>query len=379
MTETRKPSLSVREMLATVHLWLGVVFSLPFIAIGLSGSVLMLGHDIPGFGDAHAPPAITRPVDDVISAARALAPEGSTLNMIAAPEHQGEPISVRFNAAGGGRGAQINVDQATLAAERVAAPRRDGAFNVMRLMHDLHGRLLIDGGVGRQIVGWLGVFMCVLGVSGLVMWWPRGKQWKNAFTFKFCKSALKSNRDMHSAVGIWSLVVFMIVSISGVYLGFPQQIATFFDAHPMVRDQRGNRIAPVQPIEGAASISAGAAVTLAQAAVPDGSLWSVIFPPRPETPLRVNLTRVVDGKAARVAVYIDPWQAKIVEVRDPTALSGLDRLLFAQRGLHVGTQHGPIWWALVFLSGFLPVLFTITGVTMWLLKRRNKRRVMQQA
>lgn len=39
----------------------------------------------------------------------------------------------------------------------------------------------------------------------------------------------------------------------------------------------------------------------------------------------------------------------------------------------------PFWWGLVFVIGFMPPLFGGTGITMWLLKRRNKRRVAAQA
>lgn len=37
--------------------------------------------------------------------------------------------------------------------------------------------------------------------------------------------------------------------------------------------------------------------------------------------------------------------------------------------LHGGEALGPIWRFLVFLVGFLPLLFVITGVSMWFKKR----------
>jgi uncharacterized iron-regulated membrane protein len=36
---------------------------------------------------------------------------------------------------------------------------------------------------------------------------------------------------------------------------------------------------------------------------------------------------------------------------------------------------GHIWRALVFLSGLLPLLFAITGVSMWWLKRARRREI----
>ncbi|MBL8628831.1 MAG: PepSY domain-containing protein [Rhodospirillaceae bacterium] len=384
---------SIKHVLAFIHLWVGIIFALPFIALGLTGSILMLNHDIPPlFGETQAPTAITKPVGDILAAAQRVVPEGVTPNIVMAPDHAGDPIVIRFNAArpsetppqggppgAGARGPVVSIDPETLATTVNAPPAGSGpaagGFNLQRLMHDLHGRLLIEGGIGRKIVGWLGVFMCFLGISGLVMWWPRGNAWASAFTFKFGKSALKTNRDMHGAVGIWGLVVFMVVSFSGAYLGFPQQIATFMDAAPMVRDQRGVQLPKVAPIEGETPATVDEAVALAQEKVPNTSLWSVIYPARPDAPFRVNLTRVDDSKPVRIAVFVDHFAKKVAEVRDPAALSGIDKFLISQRGLHVGAGYGVVWWALVFLSGFLPLVFTVTGITMWWLKRRNKKRM----
>lgn len=381
-----RSTFSVRHWLATIHLWLGVIFALPFIALGLSGSILMIDHEIPSLSGAQStPPAITKPIAEIIAAAQNAAPFGASPTAVMAPQDAGGPMTVRFSTSGNSAssaaprpnaGAQVLVDPDTLSA--TLAPPRTGDGGFMRLMHDLHGRLLISGIMGRQIVGWLGVFMCVLGLSGLVMWWPRGrswKAWKAALTFKFGKSALKTNRDMHGAVGIWGLVVFMIVSASGAYLGFPQQISGFFDAAPMVRDQRGVQLPKVTPLENETALSADDVVALAKNDVPDGTLWSVMYPAKPDAPYRVNLTRVVDDKPVRVAVFVDAWAKRIMEVRDPSALTGIDKVLVMQRGLHVGTGHGFVWWLLVFLSGLLPLLFTVTGISMWLMKRRAKRRM----
>jgi hypothetical protein len=45
-----------------------------------------------------------------------------------------------------------------------------------------------------------------------------------------------------------------------------------------------------------------------------------------------------------------------------------------QRPIHSGAGLGPLWHLLVGLSGLLPALFAVTGISMWLLKRKAKRR-----
>jgi uncharacterized iron-regulated membrane protein len=45
------------------------------------------------------------------------------------------------------------------------------------------------------------------------------------------------------------------------------------------------------------------------------------------------------------------------------------------RVMHYGQGLGEVWRALAFFSGFLPLLFAITGVSMWWLKRTQRRAV----
>jgi uncharacterized iron-regulated membrane protein len=226
------------------------------------------------------------------------------------------------------------------------------------------------------VVGWLGVFMTFLGVSGMVMWWPRKTQLKQAFTFSFGKSSLKTNRDMHGAVGIWGWPVFVIVCVSGVYLCFPIAINSMVDAGPAIREQRQPRPRPIAviPIEGQAPLSADEAVDLALDVVPGGIVRTIAFPPRPDQPYRIQFSRAGDYNGVPQAlVILDQWKQSVIDLRDPQSnYSTKDKWLAWQRQFHAGNGLGWWWWTLVFLSGFLPLIFVITGISMWWLKRRNR-------
>jgi uncharacterized iron-regulated membrane protein len=49
------------------------------------------------------------------------------------------------------------------------------------------------------------------------------------------------------------------------------------------------------------------------------------------------------------------------------------RIVVWLRALHYGYGFGQVWTVLVVLSGFLPLLFGITGFRMWQLKRAQTR------
>ena len=390
-TQTRSPAapFSIKKVLSTIHLWMGIIFAIPFVLLGVSGSVQMVGHLPERFDAASAP---QRPIAEIIQAALPLAPEGARLVGYDAPGKPGANAVVRFAAPArdgeevrpGPPGAgqiRVNVNPADLSTERAQAPGRPQGMSFDRMMHDLHGRLLLPNGFyGRQVVGWLGVFMTFLGISGMVMWWPRKAQLKQAFKFSFGKSTLKTNRDMHGAVGIWGWLVYVLVCVSGVYICFPITINSMVDAGAVVREARQPRPINVVPVEGQEPLAVDAAVDLARDVVPGGIVRSVTLPPRPDQPYRVQFSRAGDYNGVpQATVILDQWKQSVIELRDPqTNYSTKDKWLVWQRQFHAGNGLGWWWWTLVFLSGFLPLLFVVTGTTMWWLKRRNRLRVQAQ-
>ena len=72
-----------------------------------------------------------------------------------------------------------------------------------------------DGVLTAWMVGWMGE------PAALILWWPRKGQWRAALLMKRGTKGFRLNRDLHGVFGFWSLPVFMILSLSGVYLVFP--------------------------------------------------------------------------------------------------------------------------------------------------------------
>jgi uncharacterized iron-regulated membrane protein len=245
----------------------------------------------------------------------------------------------------------------------------------VRFFHDLHGHLFITGGLGRELVGWLGVAMLVLGCSGLYLWWPKPGQWRAAFTVRRKAHGLRLNRELHGAVGIWSLAIFMVVNFTGVYLAFPQQVSAAVNVLSPSRDMRAAMFqARIEPLRGATAMTVDEAVDLARGRVPDARFLNAFLSTRPDQPMRVGLVRgrYEDG-APVITVLVDPYRRAVVEVFDPQAMSTGEAFLAWQRALHCGAGLGATWRLLVFLSGVIIPVFAVTGFLMWWIKRRNRR------
>jgi len=221
---------------------------------------------------------------------------------------------------------------------------------------------------GRQIVGWFGVAMVLLGLSGIILWWPKRGAWKFAFGVRKKAKGYLFHRDLHGATGIWLWVVFVIVSFSGVVIAFPDTARVASGAAVTTFDPR--RGPAVEPIEGVKPLGADAAVTLVRAQFPHAAVASVALPSRKSEAIRVSLGTMDDGPVS--LAYVDPYQKRIAGWRNPPDTAQAERFVAWQRPLHAGEGWGPVWRALVFVSGFLPLIFVTTGTVMWLKKRKGK-------
>jgi uncharacterized iron-regulated membrane protein len=373
--------VAVRRTLFTVHMWVGLVLGLFLAALGLSGSMLV-------YDDAFArlldppPQALTAgmplPLSMIQSIARDAAEQkglqGGQMQIIL-PEKPLQPITVRLggisvmgnmpgmterrprggerreSAQGGGRagGMQLFIDPVS---GEVLGSRKTAAPGLLIFAHQLHGNFLMGRDGRTLVVGWLGVAMCILGLSGLVLWWPKKGQWKYAFKVRSTASGLRFHRELHAATGIWMFLIFLAVSFSGVVIAWPQTFG--------MANGRGN-VPKVEPAEGR-RLGATEAVIAAQRAVPGMKARSVTIPAAPDQP--INVSYLSNGAIAATA-YVDPYRGTVLSVRDPSG-----SFMAWMRPVHQGSL-GAVWKFLVFLSGLAPTLFVITGLVMWAKKRQR--------
>ena len=221
-----------RKGLQLVHLWAGLILAIPFILIGLTGSMIIAMNLVRDYSPPAAPAkGEIQPMTRILAAAQQAAPEGWPVATISMPEKLGQSAAVQVALPPGRRpqngvnfvGLTIYVDPVSLKVLGSEERRRAGLFN--RNLTTMHVALMAPGYYGLQAVGFLGIAMVLFGFSGLTLWWPRKDQWRSAFGIRRGARGFRLNRDLHSVVGFWSLIVFLIISISGVDLAFPRDLS----------------------------------------------------------------------------------------------------------------------------------------------------------
>jgi uncharacterized iron-regulated membrane protein len=365
-----------RKLLLDVHLWVGALLAVPLILIGLSGSALLVQREVLYYQVPRASVGKMQPVAAIASAAQRAIGTDADASWIAFPESAGRPAAVEIDVVKRPRKTlAVYIDPVTLHAlgQPYAIVRRGP---VMTMFTDMHEFLDLPSGLGLRVVGWVGIGMMFMALTGMILWWPRldqwkNGQWKNNFLVRRGVRGLRLHLDLHHAIGIWGLPMFFFLGLSGVYLTFPQSfgelLKTVLPEQEQMPDQR--------PVPLSFPATAEQAIQYAQGAVAGGRVVALQLPGHDG--FRYNVQMEPRGWALSfppIAVTFDRNEPGLMTVDDPSAYPAAERFMNAQYSLHFATGTGWLWTFLVFLAGLMPAALAITGLTVWWKRRAAKRR-----
>ena len=368
-----------KHYLLTAHLWLGLMLCIPIIVIGISGSALLvqshyLNRSLPAATATGPKQTLMR----AIEAARAAGPENARLGRVDLSVRDGHPVTVQLNPPGRGvRAVRVYVDPVSLEVlgTKEVVPRGQA----LGFLINIHSFLMMRPFIGVKIVGALGVVMILMGISGLILWWPRKGQWRRAFIVSRGARGLSLHLDLHHAAGIWTVAVLLLMSVSGVYLCFPQTVTDGLTRIMPSALGSGEPVAGFVPTPG--PLDADMAVASALTAVSDARAVGVLMPEQEGRPILVFLetTRLGGATQPQILVTLDRATGDVGYVDDPREHGMVETVVNFQNALHYGVAFGAVWWIVVFVSGLLPLLFAITGLNIWWARRRVTHRASEAA
>jgi uncharacterized iron-regulated membrane protein len=380
---------TLRRLWLNIHLWLGVSLAALLIPISISGGLLVWHDDIdtlinPQRYAVTGAQVALPPSAYLAKAAEAVAKDPAELRVtgVRYPD-EGWPVRVVTRAANSEPGKRPRFVTIFL------DPPTGNVLDVMEFgssfigfLHVFHENLTLPRYNGRQIVGWAGVGMLILSLTGIWIWWPRnggflkGLRWTRSPRFTF---------NLHNMLGFWISIPLAVVSLTGIYLSFPQTARDLMSSVATVTpNARGGFGGDVM---GRTNLTADRALEIARTAEPNAIPVTLFLPVqtrgegnrgaegggRPQGPgpsWRVQLARVDSGQT--VTVMVDDRTGRAAPTIIPQ--SG-DRAASWIRWIHEGSHSGPVWMVIVFLTGIFPTIFAITGVIMWLRQRAGRKAV----
>lgn len=370
----------LRPWLAAVHRWLGIAVGLPFVLLGLTGSVLVFYIEL----DQWLNPVIRpeRPssgsaVSWAQVVARLQALPGGQLRgwRVEVPLTDTRPIMARqlrdlpdrrFSPR------MVTLDPQTLA---VTSDRLWGEF-AATFIYDLHYSLAM-GPLGQQVVGWIGWVSLLLLLAGFALWWPSGRRWPRAL-----RPSLRLRRhvfwyDLHTKAGAYVGLFVAALAFTGAVLALPQVVAPVLAIvsspqklpTPMARATVRDRM-----------IDADRAVAIASEVFPQARLRWIETPHGPDGVYRIRLHTPGEPslRFPRTYVWIDPWSGEVLAQHSPAQHTGADTFLAWQHPLHNGEAFGLPGRILVCCLGLMPLLWLLSGLVRWRFTVRARRRAAQR-
>lgn len=356
------------KLLRQIHLYAGLILGVAFLITAITGTILVYRPALIALSlDAETPEY--KMVDEE-SAVRALNTlTGPDINFIDFPMEEAPWFRVwDWN------GAISYYDPVSL--EKM--PVKYNMSEIMIFLSDLHIHFL-GGHMGEQILGYTGIVLIFLIISGIWIWWPfrRGFSFKDMIPFDLKrKSSLKSHRSM----GIFNAFVLFIVTITGVALVFyaPSQkiVSTVLGEEVSQADLDQRYAKALSTIPTDIEIKTLEDFTRYYFKyIPEGDL-ARFYMPKPETPTigRIRF-RYPEGISPFGASFLfaDFEQQRITRFEDYRHAPEYYHVSRTYYALHAGKTGGFIYKFLVAFSGFAMALLGITGFIAWYKTGRKKK------
>ncbi|NOU14972.1 MAG: PepSY domain-containing protein [Methylococcaceae bacterium] len=369
---------SWRKFWLSFHLYLGLSAGLVFVLAGLTGSLLVFYVEL----DEIINPELqiselqsqqpAQSLEAIFQAIQHVHPERSAAWRLEMPRHPQAMMMARY---------YTPVEKAGLSfapliawinpyTSEVVSSRFWGEF-VMTWLFDLHYALLLDE-IGKTLMGIIGFVLLIPVISGIYLWWPASGKWRQAFLMKRHASKSRFIFDLHKTNGVYSLVILLLLLISGAILNLHSVF------NPVI-----NYLSPMYQAEanhsnyqaGVSRITLDQAAAFANARYPEAKLRWIETPDGQVGTYRIVLYQ--EGEPSlrfpKTTVWIDQYSGIVLSIRDPKEEYAGDTFMNWLHPLHNGEIAGMTGRVVVFISGFVPAILYVTGLIRWLQKRRAKR------
>jgi uncharacterized iron-regulated membrane protein len=355
-TGTNSPML--RKILLNIHLVLGLTAAALLVVLGLTGSILAFGDSY----DRWLNPSLWR-----------VAPQGRPLTESslrstvedAFPDDRvrtidiGDRVSAQVFTLASGAMVFVNPYSGTILGTR---QNREGAA-FLKTVRKIHTRLGA-GYMGRWVVDIATIYLLLLIPTGLYLWWR-----KKRLTIAWRKSRVRINWDLHSAAGAYAAFFLLVLSVTGFFIGFEGALFWVTRSTPQPEAPRVRSTAPANA--GTPGANLDTVLVAAGREFPKLRAARIRLPGAPRDPYVVEeQTPVWTAGAARSMVYVDRYTGGVLRVADARQFTRGYRAYRINLAIHTGEMMGSVWQFLELSSGLLLGLVTVTGVVIWVLKKR---------
>ena len=364
-----------------IHRWIALSVGFLFVVSGLTGSFLAFYPEIdrlinPDWVISKAPISSNKQaLSDIFQSAQQIYPD-KFLHSTFSPKTKDGVYQVWFtnSPSDDSQMWEVLVDphDARVLGNRVAMPAIEfSSRNIVNTIYTLHYQLFM-GKIGSIIVGVVGIILLVSCVSGLVIWLPKGKNWKAGLLIKEASLKIRLAVDIHRTFGIYSLAFLVIIAFSGVFLSLPQYIHPIIEYLSPPKEAKLTKAQPSPQYKN--PLTADQVVDIAKQQYPNDFISCIWLPTGLGDEGRLwRISQKQMGLIGLAGAPKDLWingeDGGIAKATAYSADSLGSKFIAWQIVLHNGSILGLTGKVFVFITGLVPLFLYVTGMLWWWRKR----------
>jgi uncharacterized iron-regulated membrane protein len=354
----------MRKLIFNIHLYLALAAAAFVILMGLTGSIMAFEPEIDRL--------LHRKLVYVTAGASRLS--FSEIRAIASKAVPGERIEGYFPSTAPSLSCFVIMEKSGLVYVNPYTGQilgiRPGEPGFLDYVHQLHIRLAwrSDGDPGKKIMSWTGVVMLLLLVSGIVLWWRQKR-----IAIRRDARGRPFWFDLHNAVGILSFVFLLMLTITGILIGFEKTTVPMFYKLTGSRPSKTPKAPPAPP--GAQPISVDQALEIASKAIPGTTAFAIFLPDDANDAYQIRLRYPEDRTpGGRSRVLVGQYSGRVLFTESSRTAPAGARVVIANRAIHTGDIFGIPSKLVMSLASLALVLQAASGLVMWWKRIRGKSR-----
>ncbi|RFS19709.1 PepSY domain-containing protein [Chitinophaga silvatica] len=393
LVQKKKGKSLFRLIVDKTHLWLGLASGLIVIIISLTGCLFVFQKEI---NDVYYRKSLyvtpeskaVLPLSKLQQAAQAaLGPEKPVfyITTYPAPDKAWEFMSYKGNDTALTYFGTVEHYESVLINPYTGAVTGyiDYKHNFFSIVKYLHWSLLLNTAYGQPIVGWSTFIFVILLITGLIMWWP--KKWnkttrEQSFKIKWKASFKRVNYDLHNVLGFYSLLIALVIALTGMVWAFKWFQATVYVA------ASGTTQAPVVPVTESKPIEStdneanplDVAYAKSKTILVDAQRIAVY----PTTaPTGVNRITGYYGKEVYYGtdeLQFDRYNGALLGRRNDSHKNRGEKLIDMNYDIHVGAIGGLPGKIIAFIVSLICTSLPITGFYVWWNKKKKAKKPAKQ-
>jgi len=369
-----------RPVSRTLHRSLGIGLGVWFALVGITGSILVYEDPIdawlnPGMlvdwheGAPLEPDAVLERAEQAYPRAR--------IERLRLPAHAGEVYRVQLMPWPNRRNESPRIEAmfgpvtGELLGSREIERLGFSPPYALHTVYEFHRSVLL-GAAGANVVGIAGFLMLTSVVTGLAVAWPRNRSgWKRVVSVKMRAGGTRVLFDFHRSAGSVLFALVLVSTITGstlVYVNYVRDVVSVFssvDAFPTIpwRSIRYDQWPDFRML-----------VREVRDAYPDRDVSEVHIPSQITGGYLFYLRGPADvHRLGDTILWVHPATGEIlVERSDRTRTRG-ETVMHWLFPLHSGMAFGRPGMVAMCVAGALPIFLALTGLWVWLRKRRAER------